>query len=329
MPDALTPGAAARLLGVATSTLRSWDRRYGVGPRGRSPGGHRRYTPDDIARLRELCRLVGEGVPPADAAERVRGGAATVEAPRRAAPPPPRTCDDRADRATPTLQGVVHAATRLDADLVEAILEDALRTRGVVAAWEELAMPLLYGMGRRWEATTRYVEVEHLLSWCVSSALRRVRGPARAPAVEPCGERPVLLACGPHEAHSLPLEALAAALREAGEPHRVLGACTPAEATVAAVRRIAPRAVVVWCHGADRSGGAALLATARAVSGARPRTRLFTAGPGWRPVPGAARARDGHLTSLAAAVRVLAPRAGSSDRAGAGPPERTATGGTP
>ncbi|MFD6099857.1 MerR family DNA-binding transcriptional regulator, partial [Nocardiopsis flavescens] len=41
MADALTPGATARLLGIAPSTLRSWDHRYGIGPRGRSPGGHR------------------------------------------------------------------------------------------------------------------------------------------------------------------------------------------------------------------------------------------------------------------------------------------------
>ncbi|MCY9785364.1 MerR family transcriptional regulator [Nocardiopsis sp. EMB25] len=310
MPDALTPGAAARLLGVAPSTLRSWDRRYGVGPRGRSPGGHRRYTPDDVSRLRELCRLVGEGMAPADAAERTRDGGVTT--PRPPAPPLPRAAGGPTGRTTPTLQGVAHAAMRLDAALVEEILEDALRSRGVVAAWEELAMPLLYGMGRRWEATLRYVEVEHLLSWCVSSALRRVRGPARAPAAEPYGDRPVLLACGPHEMHSLPLEALAAALREAGVSHRVLGACTPLEATVAAVRRLAPRAVVVWCHGADRAGETAVLATARAISGSRPRTRLFTAGPGWRPVAGAERARDGHLTSLGDAVRVLAPRAESS-----------------
>ncbi|WP_249188433.1 MerR family transcriptional regulator, partial [Nocardiopsis sp. MG754419] len=71
MNDAITPGAAARLLGVAPTTLRSWDRRYGIGPGERSPGGHRRYSPADMSRLRELCRLVGEGVPPASAARLV------------------------------------------------------------------------------------------------------------------------------------------------------------------------------------------------------------------------------------------------------------------
>src|SRR5690348_7457435 len=41
---------AARV-GVSISTLRSWERRYGLGPSGRTEGGHRRYTTDDIAAM--------------------------------------------------------------------------------------------------------------------------------------------------------------------------------------------------------------------------------------------------------------------------------------
>ncbi|MFF1631137.1 MerR family DNA-binding transcriptional regulator, partial [Streptomyces sp. NPDC058272] len=44
-PPALTTGALARRLGVSPTTLRSWDRRYGMGPEVRSDGRHRRWTP--------------------------------------------------------------------------------------------------------------------------------------------------------------------------------------------------------------------------------------------------------------------------------------------
>ncbi|NEA12181.1 MerR family DNA-binding transcriptional regulator, partial [Streptomyces sp. SID10692] len=43
----LTTGAVARLLGVAPTTLRSWDRRYGLGPATREGGRHRRWTAAD------------------------------------------------------------------------------------------------------------------------------------------------------------------------------------------------------------------------------------------------------------------------------------------
>ncbi|RBL79242.1 transcriptional regulator, partial [Streptomyces cavourensis] len=47
----LTTGAVARLLGVAPTTLRSWDRRYGIGPASREGGQHRRWTSADIRLL--------------------------------------------------------------------------------------------------------------------------------------------------------------------------------------------------------------------------------------------------------------------------------------
>jgi transposase-like protein len=71
--DALGVGEVARRLGVAAPTLRSWGRRYGLEPSGRSTGGHRRYTADDVARLQVVLRLVRQGVPTATAAKAVRG----------------------------------------------------------------------------------------------------------------------------------------------------------------------------------------------------------------------------------------------------------------
>ena len=67
-PPMLTVAAVARRLGVAPSTLRTWDRRYDLGPSAHTAGSHRRYSPDDLARLVVMRRLTLEGVPPADAA---------------------------------------------------------------------------------------------------------------------------------------------------------------------------------------------------------------------------------------------------------------------
>ncbi|WP_185034123.1 MerR family transcriptional regulator [Actinomadura coerulea] len=59
------PLGVARRPGVAPSTLRTWDRRYGVGPTGGGPGGHRRYTQADVVRLETMQQMISAGAPPA------------------------------------------------------------------------------------------------------------------------------------------------------------------------------------------------------------------------------------------------------------------------
>lgn len=65
---ALAVAAVAKRLGVAPATLRTWDRRYGLGPSEHTAGSHRRYTADDVARLIIMRRLTLDGVAPVDAA---------------------------------------------------------------------------------------------------------------------------------------------------------------------------------------------------------------------------------------------------------------------
>ena len=67
--EALTVAAVARRLGVAPATLRTWDRRYGLGPSEHSVGEHRRYSETDLARLTLMRKLVIAGVTPAEAAQ--------------------------------------------------------------------------------------------------------------------------------------------------------------------------------------------------------------------------------------------------------------------
>ncbi|ASU81287.1 transcriptional regulator [Actinopolyspora erythraea] len=79
----LSVAAVARRLGVAPATLRTWDRRYGLGPTEHSSGRHRRYGPEDVARLELMQHALLRGASPAEAARyahatAVRHGGATV-----------------------------------------------------------------------------------------------------------------------------------------------------------------------------------------------------------------------------------------------------------
>lgn len=68
MSAVLSPGEVARRLGIATTTLRTWHQRYGLGPTGHQSGRHRRYTDGDLAALTAMARLTARGVPAALAA---------------------------------------------------------------------------------------------------------------------------------------------------------------------------------------------------------------------------------------------------------------------
>jgi DNA-binding transcriptional MerR regulator len=308
---ALTVAAVARRLGIAPATLRTWDRRYGLAPSEHTAGAHRRYGPQDLARLALMRRLTLQGLPPGDAARvaraatpeeitsgaagvrplpRSRGGAAGLE-PDDGEPRVPAARDEveATDRRAPrrgggrvlpmpmapaAARGLAQAASSLDSAACEEILLATLERLGVAGMWEELLLPVLKAVGERWEATGQGVDVEHLLAECAMGVLRTFS------LGRPLGGYgQTLLACAEEEQHSLPLHALGAALAERGVPCRMLGPRLPREALAAAVRRCGPAAVFVWSS-RPATGFAAQLVQLPAL---RPAPRVVAGGPGWRP----------------------------------------------
>jgi hypothetical protein len=163
----------------------------------------------------------------------------------------------------------VDAAARLDGGQVIELVQRSLADRGVVATWDELCRPALRAVAEQQTPTDRCVDVEHVLSWAILVSLHRTR-PARSRAA------PVLLACTEHEQHSLPLEALRAALTQHGVPTEMLGAATPPDALRSAVQRLAPAAAVLW---AQRFDVAHVTMLDRLHTDG---TSVLVAGPGWR-----------------------------------------------
>jgi DNA-binding transcriptional MerR regulator len=60
-------GAAARMLGIPTSTLRGWEERYGVVTPDRSQGSQRLYSRNEIEQLRFIKSQIDSGNSAADA----------------------------------------------------------------------------------------------------------------------------------------------------------------------------------------------------------------------------------------------------------------------
>lgn len=265
MDQGLSVAVVARRLGLAPATLRTWDRRYGVGPSDHIEGAHRRYTEADIARLMQMRRLILAGRTPAQAAAEVtfEPGPSMVFA-QPGAPLP----------AEIAVRGLTNAALALDFDGVALLLDQELALRGPQGLWSEIVVPVMIAVGERWEKTQASIEVEHTLS----EALLELFATAARRVSKPINTTPILLASADEELHSLPLYALAASLAQHHLSSRVLGARTPPAALAATIRRTGPAAVFIWSS-TPATGSLDQLATLPTV---RPSPCVILGGPGWQ-----------------------------------------------
>src|SRR4051812_32171941 len=64
--------AVASATSVGVSTLRNWERRYGVPKPRRSPTGARLYTDRELAQVRQMAKLLEAGMTASHAAKAAR-----------------------------------------------------------------------------------------------------------------------------------------------------------------------------------------------------------------------------------------------------------------
>src|SRR5688572_17363191 len=290
----LSVAAVARRLGVAPATLRTWDRRYGLGPTGHTVGRHRKYGPPDVARLELMQRALLRGASSAEAAR----FALDSKSPMTPGVVPVAPSGGRGLKmpgASRLARGLGRAAVAMDSIAVQGMLADSLASDGVIATWNEVVRPVLTAVAARWQLSGAGVEVEHLLNECVLASF------VRATPLVTLGRnhRPVLLACMPEERHNLPLYPLAAELAQRGVVVRQLGAALPVDALAAAVRRTAPSAVVLWAQLPRYADPGVLTALPRT----RQQVRVFVGGPGW--ARGVVTAPAERVEDLAAAVEAV------------------------
>ncbi|EUA68838.1 helix-turn-helix domain protein [Mycobacterium xenopi 4042] len=218
-----TVRAAAQLLGVPTATLRSWTRRYGIGPAEHRPGAHRLYSDNDLQTLRHMRTLIDQGVSP-EVRRGPRWRRRHPAMPRRLRSWPPRSarrdqcCADHRASSAP-LRGARHLG-----------LAGAAGLRGY----------------RR--PPTRGREMHRHRTHAVVGGCALVPEGTDAATWTPTS---VILACTADETHALPLEALRAALCERGCGVLMLGPRSPS-------RRWSTR----W-RGLTAEGGGDLVANCR------------------------------------------------------------------
>jgi len=233
---AIRTNAAAEILGVSPSTLRSWERRLGYPRPRRTDGNHRQYELEELESLREALRETGNISSAVDVAKR-RG------------------------KGLPSPARLLSSFDRFDESAANRELEQSLAVRSVERTVEEVLLPALEMAARR---PNHVAELEHACRWATGwlHSARRLA----APATRPQG---VLLldsgtALDPESVHT---QALELALRRAGLRVLVLSAGLPADRFGRAIRALSPSALVMCGSGASLDVTGPALRRARAQAG--------------------------------------------------------------
>ena len=262
--EKLTVAAVARRIGVAPATLRTWDRRYGLGPSEHVEGEHRKYCPSDLAKLTMMRRLIVAGVSPSDAAEQAREFKGEVKLSKIV-----KEIEVRED----VVDAIYKGLQAFDRAFIEVTLEREITKFGIESAWSDVIVPTLFLIGEEWEVHQSGIEIEHLFS----EILKKILLHRVVELKRPINARPVLLAAVGEELHSLALHALAAALCERNVETYVLGARTPLSALSAMVTRCAPPAIFLWAQLPKNAEEKYW----REIPAVRPAPRVVIGGPGW------------------------------------------------
>jgi MerR family transcriptional regulator, light-induced transcriptional regulator len=163
---------AARLAGVPVATVRAWERRYGAVSPARTETARRRYSEEDIERLRLISRLVAAGYSVGAVASRSTAqlrslGGETVSV--------PEVADASATREPSVNERLVaaclDATSLMDVSRLQSMLTEAMQVAGAPALFDGIVASVMREVGERWERGTLSVAHEHVASAAVRQAL--------------------------------------------------------------------------------------------------------------------------------------------------------------
>jgi DNA-binding transcriptional MerR regulator len=235
--------AAARS-GVTAALLRAWERRYGIVTPQRTDAGYRLYDDAAIELLRAMRLLVDAGWSAREAAARVAAAdAAELSGIQRELDAVPA-----ADGSFMALIAqFVDAAAEMDGGAMDSALDRAFATARFERVADDMLLPALQEVGRRWARGVMSVAAEH----AASAAIMRRLGMAFEAAGDRAGGATILVGLPPGSRHESAAMAFAVAARRAGMNAIYLGPDVPADSWLDAARRRGAAAVVLGAVTAD------------------------------------------------------------------------------
>jgi MerR family transcriptional regulator, light-induced transcriptional regulator len=227
----LSIGALAQACGVPASTLRTWERRYGVPAPQRSSGGQRVYAAADIGHLKLVSEALSRGH---RAGQVVPAGTAEL-----------RRLLGIAERSPIGVVGssatLLAAVGALDGEALERQLRSDWGRHDALSFLDRVAAPFLRDMGDAWSEGRLSVAQEHFGSERLRGFLEETWRPLASIARGPR----LVLAGLPGERHVLGLHMVAVLAVLSGYKPIFLGADVPLEDLVACAERCGAHAVLV------------------------------------------------------------------------------------
>ncbi|MDO5729584.1 MAG: MerR family transcriptional regulator [Actinomycetaceae bacterium] len=207
-PAPLTVAAVAERLGISPSTLRTWERRYGLGPSKREAGARRRYGPEEVAMLECVVRLVRSGVSPSDAAKSVRESHEVVA-----------TND-------PTISQLVEDAQNGCFDALQRNLDILISRQGLLRTWNEYIGPAMREIRYPVEGDKPGYAARTLLTQATLSVVHEIAQQSREQRrATPEGSAVLIVTDDARELHA---HVIGVSLEWEGVPARVVSVIVPA-----------------------------------------------------------------------------------------------------
>ncbi|TNF38954.1 MAG: MerR family transcriptional regulator [Gammaproteobacteria bacterium] len=221
----------AELTGVATTTLRAWERRYGLLKPERTPKGHRLYSEQDVDLIRNIVRLLNQNHSISEAVRIVRHGEDISAA------TPGTSIVEWTNYQALLLQHI----ESFNEEALDNTYNQALSMYPIDLVTEHVILPVLTALGERWAQRDTGIAEEHFFSAYLRNKLgarlhheaRRARG------------QHILAACMPGEHHELGLLLFCLSAISRGYRIIYLGTDMPLEQITPAVRQTRAAAVLL------------------------------------------------------------------------------------
>ena len=209
-PAPLTIATVAQRLGVSASTIRTWERRYGLGPK-REPGKRRRYNEIELKRLERMVRLVRSGVFPSDAAQAIKSSDEVLTDSESAI----------------TVESILDTARRGDFNSLQRNLDVLISRDGLLHTWHEYIGPAMRGTYYPPKGDKLGIAPRSLITQATLYAVYQVAKQAPEHSAGFPDACPVLIVCD--AAHELRAHIVGVALEWEGVPARIVPVTAPAE----------------------------------------------------------------------------------------------------
>ena len=208
----------AELTGIPTTTLRAWERRYGLLKPARTPKGHRLYSSEDVELIKKISSLLKNNHTISEAIRIVRNpqqpGLLT---------PLPGDQQRSQDHWGEFQQQMLNAIEAFNDQKLDKVYNDALAIYPIDLVTEQVILPVMKMLGQRWRERPAGIAEEHFFS----AFLRNKLGARFHHDTRHSRGRRLLVACLPGEYHELGL--LLYCIAAIGRGYRILylGTDTP------------------------------------------------------------------------------------------------------